>query len=299
MHMSKLQTGQTVKGRYYAYTILDHPTDDLYKARLKVRSDLGEVDLGFAVELTSRKYDESRMIESFSFQGCTYYVYTKVPTAFGNDTSSSWVIIGQQKYRGELRGNVPHGRGEMKWQDCTTYVGDWVNGAASGNGVMTWPSGKRYEGQWSDGSQEGHGMMFYPNGSIYEGEFHNGQRHGHGILRQPNGEYLEGLFQNDKMSEQMTFVDSHGAKHEHTEIHKLTEPSLLAKIWDKTWRLWASIACFGLAVLCAGWVMDFFSGNGPSHMRVKGILAPIALVIYGCMLFAQFLGHIFEKSSIY
>lgn len=288
--MNGLQMGQTIRGKSYDYTITDHSSAGRYEARLKVRGNLGIIDSGIAVVLLTTRRNDSNLIETISFQDAVYYVYTQTSEDSVSEVNTEWILFGQHRYRGDLKDGLPHGKGEMRWQNCNQYRGDWVGGCVQGYGIMTWPSGKRYEGLWQDGWQEGLGIMFYPNGSIYEGEFHNGKREGHGILRQPNGGYYEGAFVDDKPSERMAYVDTQGVRHEDVELKKQTEPSLIAKIWNKTWRLWASLVCFGLAVLFAFWVSDFFSGNGPSHISAKGLLAPIALGILGIRLFIGFLG---------
>lgn len=287
-----LEEGKTLHGKSYDYTINKKLASDFFLGVLKVRGDLGQIDSGFAVDITTSERDSSGLIETISHLGQTVYIYTHSSSQLQSQKDRVWTPFGQHKYRGQMQNGVPHGKGEMRWQNCSTYSGDWRGGVMHGTGIMTWPSGKKYEGQWQDNVQEGRGIMFYPNGNIYEGTFHHGVRHGQGILRQPNGGYFEGRFENDQLSERMTFVDSQGVKHEHTKVQKLTEPSLLMKIWNKTWRLWAALACFGLAVLFAAWVADFFSGDGPSRMSVKGLLAPIALSIFGFKLLIEFFANI-------
>ena len=54
----------------------------------------------------------------------------------------------------------------------------------------------------------------------------------------------------------------------------------LARMWKKTWRLWAALLCFLM--------LDFFSGNGGTHIRVGAILAPIYLLYIGVKLLVGF-----------
>ena len=207
-----------------------------------------------------------------------------------------WLLFGENKYRGQLKDGIPHGLGEMKWQDCTMYNGNWVEGRIYGYGTMTWPSGKKYEGDWKDGVMTGRGKMYYPNGNIYEGEFEHGLRNGVGTLHLPNGDVIEGFFYKDQLYDKINHYDSKG-----TEIVKpkpkfklkdIIFIAALSKFWSKTWQLWLSLTCFALAALFAMWVYKFFSGQGPSIIRRSAIVAPFVMVYYGFKFLISFIQNI-------
>lgn len=201
--------------------------------------------------------------------------------------NNDWIAFGDNRYRGQLKEGKPHGIGEMKLEDCSYCKGSWQEGKMSGYGEMIWPSGKKYEGEWKGGFPNGRGKMFYPNGNIYEGEFSQGVREGHGVLLMPNGDIIEGLFNNDNISSQSVFADSKGNKKDFTISNN--DKSFLSRVWHKTWRLWVSVACFAFAIICAIWVFDFFSGNGPSRMRANAIFAPIIFGYLGIRFLFDFL----------
>ena len=213
-----------------------------------------------------------------------------------SDGGSDWIPMGPHRYRGQVENGVPHGTGEMKRQDCSVYYGRWEHGEMQGYGTMTWPSGKRYEGEWDASQPSGQGRMEYPNGSVYKGEFRQGLRQGHGVLQQPDGGYWEGMFVDDRITDDAVFVNAKGQRNDVRTLRKKAEPSAIAKFWDKTWQLWVAIACFGFAVLTAVWVFDFFSGRGSSHMRTKGIVAPILLVIAGFKFLIGFFSDLGNKN---
>ena len=202
-----------------------------------------------------------------------------------------WVCFGENKYRGQLKDGIPHGLGEMKWQDCTLYNGNWAEGRICGHGTMTWPSGKKYEGEWKDGVMVGRGKMYYPNGNIYEGEFEHGVRSGVGTLHLPNGEVVEGFFYKDQLYDKINHSDSKGEKIIKPRRKNNVFKSEILQFWDRTWRLWLSITCFALAALFTMWVIRFFSGKGPAIMRTSSIIAPLVMVYYGFKFLIDFIGN--------
>lgn len=285
---------KTIHGRLYDYVITESISLGTYYGKLKVRGDLGQIDPGISVEITTQKKNSHSLIEMVAFEGINYNVYPYNKDEVPSPIDQEWIMLGDHKYRGDLKEGIPHGNGEIKWSDCSHYSGNWSHGRMSGFGIMTWPSGKRYEGAWENSQMEGEGTMFYPNGSIYTGKFHQDKREGHGVLRQPNGEYFEGEFVGDKPSSEGGFYTKDGQKRT-PKIKKQSNPSLGMRIWQKTWRLWAGLACFALAVCFAELVGDFFSGKGPSRMRVDGIFLPIILAVSGVKLISGFLKNLFSK----
>ncbi len=86
--------------------------------------------------------------------------------------SISWI---GGKYSGQLRSNVPHGRGRL---------------------LM--PDGSGYAGEWQEGKPHGRGKIVIAGGASYSGEFYKGKRHGHGIYVSPDGTSTEGLWEKGK-----------------------------------------------------------------------------------------------------
>jgi len=92
--------------------------------------------------------------------------YTKTPER----QSIPWL---GGKYAGQLKDNIPHGRGKFLL-----------------------PDGTRYEGEWKEGKPHGSGTVTYADWAVYKGEFFNGKRHGLGIYTWPDGSKVKGLWEN-------------------------------------------------------------------------------------------------------
>lgn len=79
------------------------------------------------------------------------------------------------KYSGQLKNNVPHGRGKL---------------------LM--PDGTKYDGEWQEGKPHGRGIIIYANGAAYKGEFYEGKKHGYGKYAQPKGKTIKGRWDKGK-----------------------------------------------------------------------------------------------------
>ena len=55
--------------------------------------------------------------------------------------------------------------------DCfrDRYKGDWKDGMMHGKGTFMWSKGDMYEGDWRAGKMHGHGVKKMGNGDVYEG----------------------------------------------------------------------------------------------------------------------------------
>jgi len=98
------------------------------------------------------------------------------------------------KYTGETKGLLRHGRGVFTWTDGTKYIGNWVNGEMNGKGTTKYPSGHSYEGSFKDGVYEGKGKLIYPDGAKYVGMLKDGLEHGQGTLTYADGFIFQGEF---------------------------------------------------------------------------------------------------------
>ena len=95
----------------------------------------------------------------------------------------------------------------------------------------------------------------------------------------------------DKISENGTYYDSKGRprKVKPKDISKNGGgQGFLARMWKKTWRLWAALFCFLMIPVVIWVLLEFFSGNGGTHIRVGAILAPIYLLYIGVKLLIGF-----------
>ncbi|XP_065664162.1 MORN repeat-containing protein 3 isoform X3 [Hydra vulgaris] len=131
------------------------------------------------------------------------------------------------KYTGEWKNNLRHGKGTQYWQKTGAfYDGDWENDMRHGHGTFSlpfqnnklqkvyeggWSIDKKhgygtyfygpesyYEGEWYKGLRSGWGRMYYPDKTVYEGEWKNDMRNGMGMLRLANENRYEGEWKNDK-----------------------------------------------------------------------------------------------------
>ena len=100
---------------------------------------------------------------------------------------------------------VPHGRGEMMWNDGNCYRGDWSNGVMEGELGEFWDGvdGSLYRGNWKHGRREGQGEYWLDGtnreGERYKGGFINGSFEGHGEYRLKSGRILYvGMWKDDE-----------------------------------------------------------------------------------------------------
>ena len=103
------------------------------------------------------------------------------------------VFSNGDRYEGEWGNQRFHGMGTLHCSDGTLVEGEWAEGLLldrfqgetrqglpHGRGVYEFFSGKRYEGEWENGYEHGQGITEFPNGERFEGEFLEGLRHGKG-----------------------------------------------------------------------------------------------------------------------
>eukprot|EP01054_Gregarina_sp_Poly1_P000252 Gregarina_sp_Poly_1__251@NODE_105_length_14330_cov_232_248545_g92_i0_p1_GENE_NODE_105_length_14330_cov_232_248545_g92_i0NODE_105_length_14330_cov_232_248545_g92_i0_p1_ORF_typecomplete_len3203_score429_54MORN/PF02493_20/2MORN/PF02493_20/0_0082MORN/PF02493_20/1_1MORN/PF02493_20/2_5e03MORN/PF02493_20/7_4e03MORN/PF02493_20/1_3e02MORN/PF02493_20/0_00018MORN/PF02493_20/1_2e04MORN/PF02493_20/0_0014MORN/PF02493_20/0_00049MORN/PF02493_20/1_5e04MORN/PF02493_20/1_4e03MORN/PF02493_20/0_002MORN/PF02493_20/0_ len=127
-----------------------------------------------------------------------------------------------KRYVGEMANGVPHGEGELIWEDGASYRGQFVNGVRHGEGTMKDENGQTVlHGMWADdtptgrvttyylrnkkrpqdtkvycgslekGERKGFGELYesIAGGLIYEGLWHNNMPHGRGIMHTRDGIY--------------------------------------------------------------------------------------------------------------
>lgn len=153
----------------------------------------------------------------------------------------------------------------------------------------------QYHGATENGRPHGFGTMQYGDGKKYIGYFVNGMRHGQGKLIMPDGQYFEGLFCNDSITEDGIYYDE---KDNPRNINKdLQTKSIWNIIWEKTWRLWASCACFLLAALVIWLIVEFFTSRKGGVVRVGIFIAPVVLGWWGIKNLIGFFTHLFNSQT--
>lgn len=205
--------------------------------------------------------------------------------------ADGFVYFGEYRYRGQMSDGNPDGKGMCISPDGTVWDGFWLNGKPTKRGTIKWKNGQVYDGEWNSYGPNGEGKMMYPDKRVYTGTFRDGERHGQGMLTMPNGESFKGEFVDDKISENGTYYDSKGRPRK-VKPKDISEngggQGFLARMWKKTWRLWAALFCFLMIPVTIWLLLEFFSGNGGTHIRVGAILAPIYLLYTGVKLLIGF-----------
>ena len=205
--------------------------------------------------------------------------------------ADGFIYFGEYRYRGQMSDGNPDGKGMCISPDGTVWDGFWLNGKPTKRGTIKWKNGQVYDGEWNSYGPNGEGKMMFPDMRVYTGTFRDGERHGQGTLTMPNGESFKGEFVDDKISENGTYYDSKGRprKVKPKEVSENSgEQGFLARMWKKTWRLWAALFCFLMIPVTIWLLLEFFSGNGGTHIRVGAILAPIYLLYTGVKLLIGF-----------
>ena len=90
---------------------------------------------------------------------------------------TSEVYTNGNRYEGEKRDTLRHGRGKYIYNDGSYYFGDWVKGKMEGQGQLIDAEGNLiFEGLWKDDHYEGKGrlMGMGEDWIKYEGEFRGG-----------------------------------------------------------------------------------------------------------------------------
>ena len=95
---------------------------------------------------------------------------------------NSYISYGNGSYyKGEVNaGNLPHGKGFIRWQNGDEYEGDFRNNTVTGKGIYRYANGGVYQGEMVNGSREGRGVMTWKDGGAYDGLWKNNMRNGYG-----------------------------------------------------------------------------------------------------------------------
>jgi len=102
------------------------------------------------------------------------------------------------KYVGDMKNGIPHGKGILTSKDGDKYEGEFKNGTQSGIGTFTRPNGFKYVGEYRDGVANGIGTETYQSGGYYKGEFKNGKPNGKGTSDYSAGGLYEGYWKDGR-----------------------------------------------------------------------------------------------------
>jgi len=118
------------------------------------------------------------------------------------------------KYIGDYKGELMHGKGEFIWTNGNKYNGEFKNGMRHGNGTLTYFDGGIYSGGWKNGYRCGHGKQKFGDGDFYDGEYGNdGRKTGNGTYIWANGYKYVGEWKNTNMHGKGTMTYPDGRKY--------------------------------------------------------------------------------------
>ena len=105
------------------------------------------------------------------------------------------ITYSKGQYTGGITNGLPHGQGQMTYNNGQVYKGDFQKGYATGYGFLTYPNGVIYKGEVKNAKPDGSGLLTYPDGQTYLGAFKAGTVHGEAIFTNPaKGRKIEGTF---------------------------------------------------------------------------------------------------------
>lgn len=99
-------------------------------------------------------------------------------------------------YEGQYLNGFRHGFGKQTWTDGAIYEGFWKNDHCSGKGKLINSEGNVYLGDWVDDKAEGYGEFTNMDGTVYVGDWVDDQQHGKGHEIWADGSEYVGMYKN-------------------------------------------------------------------------------------------------------
>ncbi|XP_068629976.1 MORN repeat-containing protein 3-like [Battus philenor] len=123
------------------------------------------------------------------------------------------------KFVGDWKNDLKHGKGLFLTIGGKLYEGDWYNGYRHGYGTLSYRLPNRtfymqYRGEWIKGKPEGVGWWYYENGDIYFGYWKRGYRNGFGKMWYNDGTLYVGYWRLNKKDGLGMFVQANGNRYE-------------------------------------------------------------------------------------
>ncbi|MCH2021325.1 MAG: caspase family protein [Saprospiraceae bacterium] len=85
-----------------------------------------------------------------------------------------FVFDNGDKYIGEFKNSLPHGRGAYYNKEGSTYKGPFIEGRRQGYGTFTWTNGDKYIGEYYNNMRHGEGIYLFANGIQQKGIWRDG-----------------------------------------------------------------------------------------------------------------------------
>ena len=123
------------------------------------------------------------------------------------------IIVGNDKYRGEVKELRPHGQGTSEVADGTIMKGKFVNGLFTEGYYKGKLSTGTYEGEMKNNRPSGKGKLVLTNGAVAEGEFREGilsEGTFRGLIDPARGMFYEGPMKNGGTQPGGKFTDKNG-----------------------------------------------------------------------------------------
>lgn len=110
-------------------------------------------------------------------------------------------------------GDCENGKGRFIFENGDKYIGEFKNAVPHGRGVYYNKDGSSYKGPFVNGKRQGYGTFTWSNGEQYVGEYYNNMRHGEGTYTfndgsQRKGIWRDGTFVKELVEKQIEVVDS-------------------------------------------------------------------------------------------
>lgn len=166
------------------------------------------------------------------------------------------------KYTGQLKEDVPHGRGRFML-----------------------PDGTRYEGEWKEGFPHGRGRLIYADGDSYKGDLFKGKRHGYGIKIQADGEKRSGFWESGKLIRAMSLeemkreMQDKAASRDERSISTTDKPGPAINVNNLSHRYGSLQAVNGISFsVQPGEILGFLGPNGAGKSTaIKVLTGQLAL----------------------
>ena len=182
----------------------------------------GHIARQMSKEIVEKAYKKGRNVHAARTSGQTEKT---------QDTTPSPIKIGrtaeeeeEEEVEKEVKGGLPPieqgidvvydengiGRGTFKWEDGSSYTGEFKNNSIHGFGVYSWADGRKYEGTWFSNKMQGRGVFSWKDGRIYDGDYANDKKHGEGTFTWPDGKKYVGQWKNGLQTGEGLFISSKG-----------------------------------------------------------------------------------------